>query len=114
MLQNVSLVPRYVCVNISPHLTTSNRGQKHCKVNSRLRRWRWKQGVEINNHFLMPSYGSCLIMVQFYREGHLKLLKLSNEGHLVLVHAILNGIKTMIIDQDQLLHLSTERTNLSK
>ena len=53
-------------------------------------------------------------MVQFYREGHLKLLKLSNEGHLVLVHAILNGIKTMIIDQDQLLHLSTERTNLSK
>ena len=44
----------------------------------------------------------------------LQILKLRGESSLILIHAILYGVESSIINYCKLLHVSVERANLSR
>ena len=44
----------------------------------------------------------------------LEILKLWSEANLILIHMILHGVETSIIDHKKLLHVSAKRVDLSK
>ena len=98
---------------------------KGVSMKSRLRRWKWKYGVEVSHHLLMLTLLATLNALNLLLEiikcslllihailhtlkSMLQMLKLRSETSLILIHAILHGVESSITDYCKLLHASAK------